>query len=47
LLTIYSDNFYKKIDDDLNKENYKGLTSLWKSFLKEAKLKIEEINEQH
>ena len=42
----WTDNFYKKIDDDLSKENYKGLTSLWKSFLKEAKLKIEEINEQ-
>ena len=31
----WTDNFYKKIDDDLSKENYKGLTSLWKSFLKE------------
>ena len=44
---LWIDNFYKKIDENLHKENYKELTTLWKSFIKQAKAKIEEINEQH
>ena len=44
---LWSDSLYLKIDDNLHKENYKELTTLWKAFIKQAKVKIEEINEQH
>ena len=41
----WTDNFYKNIDECLQKDNYKELIILWKSFIKNAKVKIEEINE--
>ena len=41
----WTDSYYKLIDELVNKENYKELTSLWKNFIKQAKIKMEEINE--
>jgi hypothetical protein len=34
---LWSDSLYLKIDDNLHKENYKELTTLWKAFIKQAK----------
>ncbi len=43
----WTDNIYKQIDEDLHKENFKNLNLLWKNFIKNAKVKMEELNEQH
>ena len=42
----WTDTYYKQIDEFVHKENYKELNTLWKSFIKQAKVKMEEINEQ-
>ena len=43
----WTDGVYKQIDEDLHKENFKNLNQLWKNFIKDAKSKMGEINEQH
>jgi hypothetical protein len=43
----WTDNVYKQIDEDLHKENFKNLNVLWKNFIKNAKIKMGELNEQH
>ena len=43
----WTDGVYKQIDEDLHKENFKNLNLLWKNFIKDAKTKMEELNEQH
>jgi len=43
----WTDSVYKQIDEDLHKENFKDLNILWKNFIKSAKIKIGELNEQH
>jgi hypothetical protein len=43
----WTDGVYKQIDESLHKENFKNLNLLWKNFIKDAKIKIGELNEQH
>ena len=43
----WTDSVYKQIDEDLHKENFKNLNLLWKNFIKNAKIKMGELNEQH
>jgi len=43
----WTDDVYKQIDEDLHKENFKNLNLLWKNFIKDAKTKMGELNEQH
>ena len=43
----WTDSVYKQIDEELHKNNHQALNNLWKTFIKQAKVKIEEINEQH
>jgi hypothetical protein len=43
----WTDSVYKQIDEDLHKENFKNLNILWKNFIKSAKIKMGELNEQH
>ena len=43
----WTDSVYKQIDEDLHKENFKNLNVLWKNFIKSAKIKMGELNEQH
>lgn len=43
----WTDGVYKQIDEDLHKENFKNLNLLWKNFIKDAKVKMGELNEQH
>ena len=43
----WTDGIYKQIDEDLHKENFKNLNLLWKNFIKDAKTKMGELNEQH
>ena len=44
---VWTDGVYKQIDEDLHKENFKNLNLLWKNFIKDAKTKMGELNEQH
>lgn len=44
---VWTDSVYKQIDEDLHKENFKNLNLLWKNFIKNAKVKMVELNEQH
>jgi DNA primase len=44
---VWTDSVYKQIDEDLHKENFKNLNVLWKNFIKSAKIKMGELNEQH
>jgi DNA primase len=45
--TNWTDEYYKQIDESLQKENFKNLKLLWKNFISQAKIKMEEIkNEQ-
>lgn len=41
----WTDSVYKQIDDELHKNNHQALNNLWKTFIKQAKVKMEEINE--
>jgi|694.fasta_scaffold19730_3 DNA primase len=43
----WTDSVYKQIDDELHKNNHQALNSLWKTFIKDAKIKMGELNEQH
>lgn len=43
----WTDSVYKQIDEDLHKENFQNLNLLWKNFIKNAKIKMGELNEQH
>ena len=43
----WTDSVYKQIDEGLHKENFKNLNVLWKNFIKSAKIKMGELNEQH
>jgi hypothetical protein len=43
----WTDSVYKQIDEDLHKENFKNLNISWKNFIKSAKIKMGELNEQH
>ena len=43
---LWTDSIYKQIDEDLHKENFKNLNLLWKNFIKNAKIKMGELNEQ-
>ena len=43
----WTDGVYKQIDENLHKENFNNLNILWKNFIKDAKIKMGEINEQH
>ena len=43
----WTDSVYKQIDEDLHKEDFKNLNVLWKNFIKSAKIKMGELNEQH
>ena len=42
----WTDCVYKQIDEDLHKENFNNLNLLWKNFIKDAKIKMVELNEQ-
>lgn len=44
---VWTDSVYKQIDEDLHKDNFKNLNLLWKNFIKNAKVKMVELNEQH
>ena len=41
----WTDSVYKQIDEELHKNNHQALNNLWKTFIKQAKVKMEEINE--
>ena len=42
----WTDSVYKQIDEELHKNNHQALNNLWKTFIKNAKIKMGEINEQ-
>lgn len=43
---FWTDSIYKQIDDELHKNNSQALNNLWKNFIKKAKEKIGELDEQ-
>ena len=42
----WTDSVYKQIDEELHKNNHQALNNLWKTFIKNAKIKMGELNEQ-
>ena len=42
----WTDSVYKQIDEELHKNNSQALINLWKNFIKKAKEKIGELDEQ-
>lgn len=45
--TSWTEEIYKKIEENIQNQDFKNLTKIWNSFAKESRERIQSLNGQH